>query len=146
MSLGTTTPTDLRDDIARDEAGPDEVGPDEASIYSAIGGWPALVAAVDGVYGRILDDPELSPLFPRGVGERHRRYVATFLGEALGGPRRYRGPDIGNTHQGLGITDAHFQRVAVYLDATLDELGVPRHLTDRIVAIVAGLRPVVVTA
>jgi hemoglobin len=141
MSIGTTTPSDLRDDVARDED-----SQDEATIYSAIGGWPALVAAVDGVYGRILADPELSPLFPRGVGERHRRFVATFLGEALGGPRRYHGPDIATTHHGLGITDAHFQRVAAYLDATLDELGVPRHLTDRIVAIVAGLRPAVVTA
>src|SRR5215470_1382326 len=141
MSIGTTTPSDLRDDVARDEGRRDEV-----SIYSAIGGWPALVAAVDGVFGRILADPELSPLFPRGVGERHRRYVATFLGEALGGPRRYHGPDIAITHHGLGITGDQFQRVAAYLDATLDELGVPRHLTDRIVAIVAGLRPAVVTA
>jgi hypothetical protein len=30
--------------------------------------------------------------------------------------------------------------------ATLDELGVPHHLTDQIIAIVASLRPAVVTA
>jgi hemoglobin len=116
------------------------------SIYAAIGGQPALVAAVDIFYRRVLADPELSPFFPGGVGERHRRYLATFLGEALGGPRRYRGPDIGQAHRGLGITSAHFSRVAGHLDGTLDELGVPRHLTDRIIGIVAGLHPVVVTA
>lgn len=49
-------------------------------------------------------------------------------------------------HQGLRISDAHFDRVAGHLDATLDELGVPRHLTDRIVGIAATLRPAVVTA
>jgi hemoglobin len=115
------------------------------SLYEAIGGRPALVAAVDGLYGRLLADPELGPLFPGGVGDRHRRYVVTFLGEALGGPKRYRGPDIAAAHGGLGISDTNFQRAAAHLGATLDELGVPRHLADRIVAIVAGLRQAVVT-
>ena len=56
------------------------------SIYRAIGGRAALVAAVDSLYGRLLADPELGPFFPGGVGARHRRYVVTILGEALGGP------------------------------------------------------------
>ena len=115
------------------------------SLYDAIGGRPALVAAVDGFYGRLLADPELGPLFPDGAAGRHRRYVVTFLGEALDGPKRYRGPDIVAAHRGLGISDTHFGRAAAHLGATLDELGVPRHLADRVVAIVAGLRQAVVT-
>jgi hemoglobin len=116
------------------------------TIYEAIGGRAAVTAAVDGLYGRLLADPMLGPLFPRGVGARHRAYVVTVLGEALGGPERYRGPDLVAAHRGLGISDAHFDRAAAHLDATLNELGVPRDLTDRIVGIVAGLRPAVVTA
>ena len=115
------------------------------SLYDAIGGRPAVVAAVEVLYRRLLADPELAPFFPDGVGARHRRYLATFLGEALGGPRRYRGPDIATAHRGLGISDAHFDRTAAHLAATLDELGVPGHLADRIVGIVAGLRSAVVT-
>src|SRR5215510_12666891 len=98
------------------------------SVYEAIGGRAALAAAVDVFYGRLLADPELAPLFPRGVGDRHRAYVVTFLGEALGGPRRYRGPDIAAAHGGLGISDAQFDRAAVHLCATLEELGVPADL------------------
>jgi hemoglobin len=116
------------------------------SVYEAIGGRAALTAAVDLFYGRLLADPVLGPLFPRGAGPKHRAYVVTVLGEALGGPERYRGPDLAGAHRGLGITDAHFDRAAAHLDATLDGLGVPRHLTDHIVGIVAGLRPAVVTA
>lgn len=128
-------------------AGPD--APDraeETSLYEAIGGRAALTAAVDVFYRRILADPELSPFFPGGVGDRHRAYLITFLGEALGGPSRYRGRDMATAHRGLSISDAHFDRVAGHLDATLDELGVPRHLTARIIAIAATLRPAVVTA
>ena len=120
--------------------------PEEVSLYDAIGGRASLVAAVDVFYRRVLADPELSPFFPAGVGERHRAYLGTFLGEALGGPRRYRGPDIAAAHRGLGISAVHFGLVAGHLIATLDELGVPRHLTDQIIGIVATLQPAVVTA
>jgi hemoglobin len=115
------------------------------SVYEAVGGRAAVTAAVDNFYGRLLADPALAPLFPRGVGARHRAYVVTVLGEALGGPERYRGPDLAGAHRGLGISDAHFDRAAAQLAATLDELGVPGHLADQIVAVVAGLRPAVVT-
>ena len=116
------------------------------TIYTAIGGRAAVTAAVDGLYGRLLADPELGPLFPNGAGARHRAYVVTVLGEALGGPERYRGPDLVAVHRGLGITNAQFDRTAAHLDDTLGELGVPRHLADQIIAIVASLRPAVVTA
>ncbi len=89
--------------------------PEEISLYDAIGGRAALVAAVDVFYRRVLADPEFSPFFPAGVGERHRAYLTTFLGEALGGPRRYRGPDIAAAHRGLGISDVHFGRTGVRL-------------------------------
>lgn len=119
---------------------------EETSLYHAIGGRPALVAAVDEFYVRMLADPELAPFFPGGVGPRHRAYLITVLGAALGGPERYRGPDLAQAHRGLGISDAQFDRTAGHLSATLDALGVPRHLADDIIAIVATLRPVVVTA
>ena len=119
---------------------------EEISVYQAIGGRTALAAAVDDFYARLLADPVLGPFFPAGAGARHRAYVVTILGEALGGPERYRGPDLAAAHRGLGITDTHFDLAAAHLYATLDGLGVPRHLSDHIVGIVAGLRPAVVTA
>ena len=125
---------------------PAPAGGEEVNLYEAVGGRPALVAAVDGLYGRLLADPELAPLFPRGAGERHRRYVVTFLAEAMGGPHPYRGPGLADTHRGLGITGAHFERTAAHLAATLDELGVPAGLAGQVVAAVAGLRPAIVTA
>ena len=127
----------------------DTAAPAEAaavSIYQAIGGRAAVTAAVEGLYGRLLADPVLSRFFPGGVAARHRAYVVTVLGEALGGPERYRGPDLAKAHGGLGITDADFDRTAGHLAATLASLGVPGHLADQIVGIVAGLRPAVVTA
>src|SRR5215470_3955077 len=73
----------------------DTAAPAEATavnIYQAIGGRAAVTAAVDGLYGRIIADPVLGRFFPQGVAAKHRAYVVTVLGEALGGPERYRGP------------------------------------------------------
>ena len=120
------------------------------NVYQAIGGRAAVAAAVEGLYGRLLADPVLSGVFPGGVAPRHRHHAGVgdleHLGEALGGPERYRGPDLAKAHRGLGITDADFDRTAVHLAETLDSLGVPGHLADHIVGIVAGLRPSLVTA
>jgi hemoglobin len=116
------------------------------SLYEEIGGRAALRAAVDVFYGRLLADPELAWLFTDGVGVQHRAFVVTVLGEALGGPERYRGPFLADAHRDLGITDAQFYRAAAHLSRTLDELGVPRPLADQVIAIVAKLRPAIVTA
>jgi hemoglobin len=127
----------------------DTVAPAEAmtvNVYQAIGGRAAVAAAVEGLYGRLIADPVLSRFFPGGVAAKHRAYVVTILGEALGGPERYRGPDLAKTHRSMGITDADFDRTAVHLAATLDSLSVPRHLADYVVGVVAGLRPALVTA
>ena len=129
--------------ICTDTAAPAEAAP---SIYQAIGGRAAVTAAVDGLYGRLIADPVLGRFFPHGVTAKHRAYVVTILGEALGGPERYRGPDLAKAHGGLGIIDADFDRTAGHLAATLDSLGVPGDLAGQIVGIVAGLRPAVVTA
>jgi hemoglobin len=127
----------------------DTAAPAEApavTIYQAIGGRAAVTAAVEGFYARLLADPVLSGFFPGGVAPRHRAYLVTILGEALGGPERYRGPDLARAHRGLGITDADFDRTAGHLAATLGSLGVPGHLAGQIMGIVAGLRSAVVTA
>src|SRR5579871_6898602 len=116
------------------------------SLYEEIGGRAALQAAVDVLYRRLLADPEPAGLFTHGVGPRHRAYVVTFLGEALGGPEGYRGPLLTDAHRDLGITDAQFDRAAAHLSGTLDELGVPRPLADQVIVIVAKLRWAIVTA
>ena len=112
------------------------------TVYRAIGGRGALSAAVEDFFGRLLADPRARPVLP----PRRRPRAPGLPGEALGGPERYRGPDIAAAHHGLGITGAHFDLAAAHLYATLDGLGVPRHLSDHIVGIVGGLRPAVVTA
>jgi hemoglobin len=121
------------------------IAPD-VTLYEEIGGRPALKAVVDVFYRRLLADPELAWLFTVGVGLRHQAYVVSALGEALGGPEQYWGPVLADAHRDLGITDAQFYQAVAHLCASMDELGVPRDVSNRVIAIVAKLRPAIVTA
>ena len=116
------------------------------NLYEEIGGRPALQVIVDFFYARVLADPELAWLFTVGVGVRHRAFMVTALGQAIGGPERYWGPLLADAHRDLGITDAQFDRATAHLSGALDELGVPWPLAGQVIAIVAKLRWAIVTA
>jgi hemoglobin len=118
----------------------------QLTVYEAVGGRVALAAAVDGLYGRLLADPELAGFFPGSVSDRHRQYVVRILGQALGGPERYHGPDLVRTHEDLGISDANFGAVAAHLATVLSDLSVPADLAGQVVEAVASLRPAAVSA
>jgi hemoglobin len=116
------------------------------TIYEQIGGHASVTAAVDLFYSKMLADPVLSEFFPGGVGAIHRKHLATLLCQAIGGPEVYHGPDLAQAHRDHGISDTHFDMTAGHLAATLSELGVPEDIVNQIITVVAGLRPVVVSA
>jgi len=115
-----------------------------ATVFERLGGVPAIKAAVDAFYERVLADPDLKPFFV-GVNLRwlKGRQNAFFI-QALGGPQVYKGKDMASAHAGLPITKEHFGQVAGHLVAALASVGVPRPLIDEVVAVVAPLAAQVV--
>lgn len=64
---------------------------------------------INAFYDRVEQDGLLSPFFPGGVHEAHRRNVATWWSEVFGGPAEYSGQLGGyermlSKHRNLGIT------------------------------------------
>ncbi len=114
------------------------------SLYDEIGGAAAINAAVDGFYGKVLGDPLLAPLFAAMDMTAMRRkqkmfFAAVFKGETAGADGYMRSAHKRLVDEGR-IGDAHFDAVALYLQATLEDLSVPGHLVRQIMAAAAGLR------
>jgi methyl-accepting chemotaxis protein len=109
------------------------------SIYDRIGGAPAISAAVDKLYERILADPDLNPFFDLVNIDHVKRQQRLFFGQALGGPEVYRGPSMRAAHEHLPIEQRHFDRVAEHLAAVLNELGADQATVQEILAAVAPL-------
>ena len=62
---------------------------DDPTLYEWAGGRDAFDRLIDAFYDRVEQDELLSPLFPGGVHEEHRRNVATWWSEVFGGPPDY---------------------------------------------------------
>ena len=116
-----------------------------ASVYEQIGGKPAVSAAVDGLYERLLADPVIAPYFAGTDMNRQKHHMRAFMAAALGGSDVYAGRDMSSAHTDLGVTHAVFDRVVGHLVDTLVALGVPGEIIQAIGDRLAPLRDQIVT-
>ncbi|MCE9670972.1 group 1 truncated hemoglobin [Myxococcus stipitatus] len=115
----------------------------EKSVYEQMGGEPAMAAAVDVFYRKVLEDDRISHFFEDVDMERQAAKQKAFLTMVTGGPSSYSGKDMRAGHAHLvrqGLNDLHFDAVAGHLKATLEELGVPAPLVARVLAIAESAR------
>jgi len=116
------------------------------SVYDSIGGAPAVRAAVDDFYARVVADSRLTPFFARTDMERLKAHQRAFIAAAIGGPEIFTGRDMAAAHAGLGIADGDFDAVVGHLVGTLTALGVPENTIGQIGEALAPLRGAIVTA
>ena len=120
------------------------------SLYERLGGIYAIAAVVDTFIDRIMVDPILNanPL----VDEAHHRvskagfkYLVTELvGQVTGGPQRYTGRTMMDSHKHLNITSAEWDVFAAHFKAVLDQYKVPAAEQQELFAIVGSTRPDIV--
>ena len=97
------------------------------TLYERIGGAPAVKAAVDIFYGKVLADDRIAHFFEGVDMANQAGKQRAFLVMAFGGPNTYTGADMRRGHAHLvarGLNDGHFDAVVENLAATLTELGV----------------------
>jgi hemoglobin len=58
------------------------------TLYEWAGGEPALLRLFIEFYARVAKDPQLGPVFAK-MDPHHAEHVAAFVGEVLGGPKKY---------------------------------------------------------
>ncbi|MDP9792639.1 hemoglobin [Catenuloplanes nepalensis] len=110
------------------------------TLYESIGGEPAVRAAVDEFYRRVVNDPDLAGYFAGVDLARLKAHQRAFIAAAVGGPAAYHGRSMSDAHAGLGITGPAFDAVVAHLAGTLSGLGVPAQEITRIAGALAPLR------
>lgn len=113
------------------------------SLYAQIGGQPAVDAAVDIFYRKVLSDDRISHFFDDVDIEKQAAKQKAFLTMAFGGPHRYTGQDMRRAHAHLvprGLNDIHVDAVIENLASTLKELGVRDDLIAQVGAIAETTR------
>jgi hemoglobin len=116
------------------------------SLYDKLGADVGITKAVDEFYNRVVTDPDLAQFFSGVDMASLRRHQVAMLSVATGGPAQYTGRDMETAHAGLGITDAHFDRVVEHLAGTLTHLAVDDETISEVAAALTPLRPAIVSA
>ena len=116
------------------------------SLFEKLGGSPAIEAVVRDFYKRVLGDPDLQGFFAKTDMDKQTRSQIAFLTMALGGPNNYDGRPMKEAHDGMGITDMHFDKVAGHLVAALKDAGVCDEDVNEVVALVGPLKKQIVSA
>jgi len=115
-----------------------------SSLYEQIGGEPAVDAAVDLFYKKVLADDRIKQFFDDVDMQRQARHQKMFLTYAFGGAPNYPGLAMRAAHKRLvdekGLSDEHFDAVMENLGAALKELGVADNLIAEAAAIAESTR------
>ncbi|MGE0606578.1 MAG: group 1 truncated hemoglobin [Pirellulales bacterium] len=126
--------------------------PESPSLYERLGGVYAIAAVVDDFIDRIMDDPRLNA--NPNVDEAHHRvsragfkYLVTEqVCWAAGGPQKYTGRAMRDSHEHLKITEQEWEAFLEDLRQTLDKFDVPAAEQAELFAIVASTKDDIVLA
>jgi hemoglobin len=135
------------------------------ALFDRLGGEKGITAIVDDFIARTLQDPRVnwdrSGVKRGGFSFKRGRSVAwnatdeniailkkhfvQFLALATGGPARYDGKEIKNTHAGMHIGNPEFDAALGDLKATLDKLKIPNKEQKELLSVIESTRPQIVT-
>lgn len=113
------------------------------SVFEQIGGAPAVEAAVDIFYKKVLADDRVNKFFETVDMDRQRFKQKAFLTYAFGGMNHYTGKNMRDGHKHLverGLNDSHVDAIKEHLGSTLKELGVSDDLIAKVAAIAESTR------
>lgn len=122
------------------------------ALYDRLGGIHAVASVVDDFIERLLADPIITKneKVVSAIGRISKpglKYLVTeFVASATGGPQKYTGRSMKDSHAHLAITQDEWNAAVKDLLATLEKFNVPKKEQDELVAIVATTHDDIVTA
>jgi hemoglobin len=124
---------------------------EEPSLYARLGGVYAIAVVVDDFIDRIMNDPRLNAN-PLVDAAHHRvtppgfKYLVTeMVCWATGGPQRYTGRSMRDSHAHLKITADEWTAFVDDFHRTLDRFAVPERERGELLAILGSTRDDIVT-
>jgi hemoglobin len=118
----------------------------QASLYERLGGAYSIAAVVDDFIERLLvnatlnANPDISEARARVPKAGLKFHVTTLVCEVSGGPCKYTGRAMKESHQHLNITEAEWDAMVVDFKATLDKFKVPQREQQELITIVGSTR------
>lgn len=121
--------------------------PAPASLYTRLGGAPAITAVTDTFIKKVLAQPTLADNFvaagTAGSASQYALFRERLIDQlcgATGGPYTYLGKNMYDAHHGMNITSDEFDLLATQLVNTLAQFNVPAKESGELIGIVAPMK------
>ncbi|HZT82372.1 MAG TPA: group 1 truncated hemoglobin [Gemmataceae bacterium] len=130
-------PTPRQRDVAEEK-------PPARSLYERLGGEKGITKVVDDFVAIVVADPDYRPAlkehFQKGDVAGLKKKLVDQIGEATGGPQKYKGKNMKDAHKGLGITNKDFDALAADLVKALDRNKVGKAEKDELLGMLGKMR------
>jgi len=116
----------------------------QKSLYDRLGGKEAISAVVDDFAQNVLADTRINKKFAKSDPARLLANLKDFVCAATGGPCKYTGLSMKESHKNMGTTAGEFTALVEDLIKTLNKFNVGAAEQKELLTALAGLRPEIV--
>ncbi|MGA9175058.1 MAG: group 1 truncated hemoglobin [Thermoactinomyces sp.] len=114
----------------------------KSTLYERLGGEQTIAAVINEFYNRMIQDDRVNHHFIGVNMEVLRRHQITyFMSFALGGPKRYEGSTLRQSHAGLNITSEEYEIAIKHLNSSLRKFNVQLEDIARVEAFLRSVKP-----
>jgi hemoglobin len=110
------------------------------SLYERLGGKGGITTVVDDFVARVGGDKRINGYFASTDLTKLKMHMVDQICEASGGPCKYTGRTMKQTHAGMGVTDAAFGALVEDLVATLDQHKVGKAEKEELLGILGPMK------
>jgi hemoglobin len=120
--------------------------PAPKTLFERLGGQPAIDAVVAEFVSRTTTDPRIKERFFNTDAENLKRLLSEFVCQATGGPCKYTGREMGDSHAGMELVEDEFNALVEDLVGALDKFKVPDKEKGELLGALGPLKPAIVVA
>jgi hemoglobin len=110
------------------------------SLYDRLGGKGAITAVVETFVGNVGGDTRINGFFASTDLTKLKMHLVNQICEASGGPCKYTGRTMKQTHTGMGVHDAAFGALVEDLVAALDHYKVGKTEKDELLGVLGPMK------
>ena len=110
------------------------------SLYDRLGGKGAITAVVETFVGNVGGDKRINGYFASTDLTKLKAHLVDQICGASGGPCKYTGRTMKQTHAGMGVTDAAFGALVEDLVAALDHHKVGKTEKDELLGVLGPMK------
>jgi hemoglobin len=114
--------------------------PMEKTLYTRLGGKPAIRAVVNDFVGNVAADKRINRFFAKTDIPNLKRQLVNQICQGSGGPCKYTGRTMKDAHRGMGVSGGDFGALVEDLQKSLNKFKVPVREQGELLAILGPMK------